>query len=91
MLLVRASRAVAAPMTVRLTSTSLLPPTRSYHRPRKGWLKPLTREPTEAAREMVARLQWNSALIGSTKRPKPCRDPMVAKAMKKAAATMNQP
>ena len=52
---------------------------------------PLRRNPREAAKEMLLRLQLKSSLMGTTKTPNPWRAPTPMKAMKTVAATMYQP
>jgi hypothetical protein len=88
---VRLSNTVARPKTIRLVKITFRPPNRSRTCPRKGWVSPLTRNPREAAREIVPRFQPNSCSMGRTKMPKLLRAPLVTRAMNMQAPTMYQP
>ena len=84
-------RTVNIPTITRQLMMTLIPK-RSYRRPKKGWLSPLTKNPRDAAQVMVDRLsRFRELSIGSTKAPKAFLEPTVARAMKKTVATMNQP
>ena len=67
------------------------PPTRSMSQPISTWLEPLTNQPIEAAREMVATPTPNSRCHGSTKMPNPWRRPMLRNMAKNSAPATYQP
>ena len=71
--------------------TTLRPPTRSMSQPISTWLEPLTNQPIEAAREMVATPTPNSRCHGSTKMPNPWRRPMLRNMAKNSEPATYQP
>ena len=88
---VRLSKIVASPVTTSPARITLRPPMPSKTLPRKGWVTPLNRVPSAAAKEMVVRFQPNSSLMGITNTPKLLRAPVVTSAKKTQVATMYQP